>query len=185
MAKFPQFDFNSSPEAAAVAARIEKSRGYVSNVMRTLGHSMKGVTQHMSLGHFLRYQTALSDLQRELVICAVVRKVDYAWAHHGGLLQQLGVSDSGVAELRDGRVPAELSEENRALCAYILELSTAELSEATLTRIRRHFSLEQIIDMSLLSIYYMGTGVLILAFEIPTEADDVLQVEKSWQLQQA
>jgi len=181
VATIPFFDFSSSAETAAVAARIEKSRGYVSNVMRTLGHSPQGVNHHMAYGHFLRYQTALTELQRELVICATVRKVDYAWAHHGQLLRQQGLSEAGLRSLRQGEVPGELSPENAVLCSFVFALTGGRLSQATLEQTHASFTYEQIMDMSLLSAYFTGTGMLIQGFEIPLESAETLQTERSWQ----
>ena len=53
-----------------------------------------GAWQYAALGHFGRYGTALTELQRELVIVTTVRGVDYGWTHHGGLARALGVTDA-------------------------------------------------------------------------------------------
>jgi 4-carboxymuconolactone decarboxylase len=182
MAKLPNIDLAQSPELAGAAKRIQESRGWVSNVMKTLAHSPKGVERHMAYGHFLRFETDLSELQRELAVCATVRGVDYAWQHHVGLLKQLGISDSQADTLREGKVPEGLVVGDAILCRFIFALSSYQgVAQNLLDELRKHFSDRQIMDMSLLSAYYLATGALIVGFEIPIESRDVLQTELKWQ----
>ena len=64
MAKLPQVDPASSPDVAAAFAHIEASRGYVSNLMRCLLHSPAAAKAHGTYGHFMRFETDLTERQR-------------------------------------------------------------------------------------------------------------------------
>jgi alkylhydroperoxidase family enzyme len=182
MASLPLVGPDSSPEALAAFKGIEASRGYVSNLMRCLLHSPDGARAWATCGHYMRFGTDLSELQRELVICATVRGVPYAWAHHGGLLRKLGLSEAEMEALRNGGVPAGLAERERVLVAYIFAFAACRgLGDEQLAGMRRHFSERQLLDASLLSAYFLSGGALITAFNPPIEPPEILAVEKEWQ----
>ena len=182
MSTLPPVGPQSSAEALAAFKSIEASRGYVSNLMRCLLHSPDGARAHGAYGHYLRFGTALTELQRELVICATVREVAYGWAHHGGLLRRLGFGDAQMDALKSGRVPDGLGDGDQALVAYIFAFAACRgLDEALVARIRRHFSDGQIVDASLLSAYYLAGGALIAALRPAIEPPEILAVEQAWQ----
>jgi 4-carboxymuconolactone decarboxylase len=182
MAKLPELDLSKNPDMAEAAKRITASRGYVSNLMKTLAHSPEGVKRHMAFGHYLRFETDLTELQRELAICVTVRGVDYAWTHHAGLLKQLGISDAQLAELKKGEAPKGLSAADAALCKLVFAFSAYKgIPDAVLAEARKHFSERQIIDMSLVSAYYLASGAFIVGYEVPLEPKEVLQLELDWQ----
>jgi 4-carboxymuconolactone decarboxylase len=182
MTSLPLVGPDSSPEALAAFKGIEASRGYVSNLMRCLLHSPDGARAWAGCGHYMRFGTDLTELQRELVICATVRGVAYAWAHHGGLLRQLGLSDAQMETLKGGRVPEGLSERERVLVAYVFAFAACRgLTDDQLASMGRHFTERQLLDASLLSAYFLSGGALITAFNPPIEPPETLAVEKQWQ----
>ena len=79
-------------ETRAVFERIAASRGWVSNAMRALSAAPEGLKVFSAVGHYGRYGTALSEIQRELTILIVARSVPYAWAHHVPLGLQAGLT---------------------------------------------------------------------------------------------
>jgi 4-carboxymuconolactone decarboxylase len=182
MSRLSEVDPNSSPDIAEAFRHTTASRGFVSNLMRMLAHSAEALKAHASYGHHLRFHSDLTELQRELVICATVRGVRYGWVHHGGLLKQLGTSDEQMAVLRDGKVPPGLSAADSALCAFSFAYASCQgVPDAVLAAVRRHFSDRQMIDIALLSAYYLGGGALITAFEPELETPAQLRLELDWQ----
>lgn len=182
MAKLPPVDPATSPDIAAAFKHIEASRGYVSNLMRCLMHSPEATKAHGTYGHFMRFNTDLTERQRELVVCATVRGVPYGWAHHGQLLEQLGLTAAQMAELKDGKVPQGLPAEEQALVAYTFAFTACKgLSDAVLEATRRHFSYKQIVDASLLSAYFMGGGAVITAFAPELDPPASMRAEREWQ----
>jgi 4-carboxymuconolactone decarboxylase len=134
------------------------------------------------MGHYLRFDTDLTELQRELAICGTVRSVEYAWTHHSGLLKQLGLSDAQLGELKKGEAPKGLSPADSALCKFIFAFSSYKgVPDATLAEARKHFSERQVMDIAFLSSYYIGSGAMIVGFEVPLEPKETLQLELDWQ----
>jgi hypothetical protein len=53
--------------------------------------------------------------------------------------------------------------------------------EDVLAAVRQHFSDRQVIDMSMLSAYYIGSGAVITAFAPDQEPPHLMQLELDWQ----
>lgn len=181
MARLPDVDRNASPETADAFARTEASRGFVSNLLRTMLHSPKSQRAHAAYGHAMRFGVDLTELQRELVICATVRNVHYGWVHHSGLLLQLGFSELQLAALKAGKVPSGLPQADQALCSFVFAFTAHEVTDALFAELRQHFTDGQIVDTCLLSAYFIGGGAMITAFNVQVEPQEIIELELSWQ----
>jgi alkylhydroperoxidase family enzyme len=182
MARLPDVDPSTDPDTADAFRRTEASRGFVSNLMRIMAHSPSGQRAHAAYGHHLRFETDLTELQRELAICATVRRVPYGWLHHGNLLRQLGMTDAQMDALQQGRVPEGLSPADSALCAFIFAFASyTGVGQEVLDELRRHFRDSQVMDMALLSCYFLGSGAMITAFEPAIEGPAEQEMELAWQ----
>lgn len=182
MSRLPDIDPVKHPDIAAALAKTEESRGFVSNLMRLMAHAPGAQKANVAYGHFLRFETDLTELQRELVISATVRGVPFAWAHHVGLICQLGFSQAQAETLKAGRVPEGLSPADRALCRFAFAYSACKgVPDDVLAELQRHFSTRQILEMSLLSGYYLSAGALIIGFDVELEPPEVLQLERDLQ----
>ena len=103
MAKLREVDLKANPEIAEAFNRLEASRGWISNLMRSIAHAPEGLQRYQALGHYARYDTELTEAQKELVVCTTVRNVSYGWEHHAPLAKQCGVTDGQLALLKAGR----------------------------------------------------------------------------------
>lgn len=61
----------ASPESSEalkeILDSIAASRGWVSNALRSLSHAPEGLRRFHAVGHYGRYDTDLSERERELV----------------------------------------------------------------------------------------------------------------------
>ena len=75
------------------------------------------------LGAAVRYRTSLTDRAREIAVLALaaLRRSDFEWYAHERVGRRAGVTEEELAALRDGGVPATLSEIERA----VLDVSRA------------------------------------------------------------
>jgi len=182
MAWLPEPDPKSVPEVTATFERVQKSRGWVSNLMRSLAHAPEGLQHYAALGHYCRYGTQLTEIQRELVICIIGRHIHYAATHHGGLALQIGITPSQLDSIKQDRTPQDLPEADRALCDYVFALASFKgMPEATRVAIQKHFTGRQITDISLIASYYLAAGSMIVAHDVQVEPPEVLQIELDWQ----
>lgn len=182
MARLPDVDLAASPEIAATFARIAESRGWVSNLMKAVAHAPEGLHRFAAVGHYARYGSDLTELQRELTVVATVRGVPYGWTHHGNLARALGVTEAQMEAIKLGEVPASFGPAERALLAYVYAFSSfAGVPDAVQGEALRHFSPRQITDIALIAAYYISVGSLVIGLGVEIEPPDVLQTELDWQ----
>jgi alkylhydroperoxidase family enzyme len=171
---------------AALFDRVAASRGWVSNAMKSFAHAPEGLNLFSALGHYGRYGTALTELQRELVILLVGRGVPYAWAHHVPLGLQAGLTQAQIDAIQAGQVPESLSDADRSLCSYVLCFLAGQGTSSSIAEpLLRHFSPRQVTDITLLAAYYLALGNSILALGVQVEPPEVLAIELDWQRKQS
>ena len=172
----------NAPETAAAFEAVAKSRGWVSNLLRSLGHAPEGLARYQAMGHYGRYGNVLSERQRELVIVIVGRTIPYAWAHHAPLALDCGVSEAELAAIKAGRTPQGMSASDTALCDFTFALATlAGVPEPIWTALTAEFDVRAITDIALLGSYYLSAGALIMSLGVKVEPPEVLAIERAWQ----
>ncbi len=182
----PPADPAADPALSALFDRVAASRGWVSNAMKSFAHAPDGLGVFSAVGHYGRYGTALTEVQRELVILLVGRGVPYAWGHHAPLGLQAGITPAQIDDIKAGRVPETLAEADRALCAYVLSfLAGRGTGPDVAGPLRAHFSPRQVTDITLLAAYYLALGTSILALGVELEPPEILAIELEWQRKQS
>jgi alkylhydroperoxidase family enzyme len=182
MPQLPDALQHGPPETQEVFRKVAASRGFVSNLLRSIGHAPEGLNRFMALGHYVRYGTELTEVQRELVVCIIGRGIAYAWAHHAPMAIQAGLSEAQMAEIKAGRTPADLPEAERALCDFCFAHGAlAGVPAEAWAALKRHFSPRQCTDIALLGSYFLAAGSLILTMELELEPPEVLAQELAWQ----
>jgi 4-carboxymuconolactone decarboxylase len=184
MAKLREVDLEKNRETAETFKRVEASRGWISNLMRSIAHAPEGLQRYQALGHYARYDTELTEAQKELVVCATVRDVSYGWEHHAPLARQCGVTDAQLALLKEGEIPSDLPASDQALCRFTFEFSSFKgVPQETATELLQHFTERQVVDMALISAFYLSAGALIIGLDVELEGQDSLNREQDWQRQ--
>jgi 4-carboxymuconolactone decarboxylase len=166
----------------ATIRKIAECHGYVSNLMQTLALAPRGLDAFATLIGYTRYESRLTESQRQLAILIAVRDVHYAWTHHAPLSRAAGVTNEQVLLLRDGRVPMDLPEAERALCDYVFEIAAGRrVPQRVAEAVHANFSPRQIVDIALLTSCAMAAAALAVGLEVPIEAPEILQFELDWQ----
>ncbi|WP_158928539.1 carboxymuconolactone decarboxylase family protein [Acidisphaera sp. S103] len=177
--------FLSAEDEADLDATIQtiaESHGHISNLMQTLALAPRGLATFAALNGYTRYESRLTELQRQLAILVAVRDVHYAWTHHAPLARAVGVTDAQILLLRDGRVPKDMTAAERALCDYAFEITAGRrVPQRVAEEVHVHFSPRQIIDIALLTASSMAIAALALGLEVPIEPTETLQFELEWQ----
>jgi 4-carboxymuconolactone decarboxylase len=182
----PDPDIAADPALAETFARVERSRGWVSNAMRAFAHAPEGLGVFSAVGHYGRYGTALTEVQRELVILIVGRSVPYAWTHHVPLGLQAGITQAQIDAIAAGDVPAGLPPADSTLCAYVLAFLAGRGTPPALAEaLAASFTPRQVTDITLLAAYYLALGTSILALGVEVEPPEILAIELEWQRKQA
>ena len=141
------------PELARIYEQFAGAYGPFRNQVAVFAHVPAALRHLMPLLMELREAATLPKRYLELAIVAVsqVNACDYCVAHHKPFLAVEGVSPAGVDRLLDWRAHPELDEVDRLVVEYAI-VATARpnrLPEALFTRLRRHFSEAQIVELTL------------------------------------
>ena len=179
--RLPDADPTASPELAAAFAEFRRTRGIVSNVMKSFAHAPKGLGALVDLGSYVRYGTELTELQKELVILITGRGVAYAWHHHAPLGVQAGLSETQLDALREGRTPAGLSETDSAICDYVFAYASLKgVPDAVFARLAAQLTPRQITDVNITSGYYLCIASSIIAMQVQPDPPKVLEAGVSF-----
>ena len=150
--------------------------------MRTIAYAPDGLRPYAALGHYCRYGTELTERQRELAILVAVKDVTYCWQHHAPLARATGLSDDQIQSIRQGRVPRDLSPADTAACQFAFEVAAFHRAPPYLEEeIQKHFSSRQILDLTLLTSYYLSVAAIAITMDVPIEDPQFLLREQAWQ----
>ena len=177
-------DEAEDPELEETFHQIAASRGFVSNLMRTIAHAPGGLRPFAAFGEYCRYGTELTEKQRELAILVTMRDVAYGWQHHAPLGLAAGLTTEQLSLIRDGRAPRDLDPPELILCEFAFEIAAwrrppSRLQEA----VHDFFTPRQIVDFALLTSYYMAVAAMTIALDVSLEEPEVLLREQAWQTQ--
>jgi alkylhydroperoxidase family enzyme len=181
MPRLPSVDANADPETAKVFSELKGSRGWVSNVLRSVAHAPEGLRRLATVGDYSRYHTALDERMREIVILTTGRGSNYAWSHHAPLGLQAGLTQAEIDALKEGRAPPTFDPREAAVVRYLVEFGTAGVSDATFAALAAELSPREITDVTIIAAYYTGLALIIAAFGVEIEDHDQLEVELEWQ----
>lgn len=148
--------------------------GEVINLHLTLGHAPKIAKARRSLSGALRRDAATPRVLRELVIMrtAQIVRSDYEMNQHIPMALKSGLSQQQLDEIADWRKSKLFDERQRALLAYVEQLlAGGDVDDATFAELARHFSPQEIIEVSVTATNYYGTGLLTRALKIEVETD--------------
>ena len=150
--------------------------------MQTLALAQDGLRPFSQLGQYCRYGSLLTEKQRELAMAVALRDVHYGWSHHAPLARAAGITEEQLALIREGRTPRDLDANDYALCDYTFEITACRrVPPRVAEALHRHFKPRQIVDIALLTSYYMAVAALVIGLDVELEPPETLQLEQAWQ----
>lgn len=164
------------PDLAAVVAKIRKGRdGRLLNLYRALLNSSELAAAWFDFNNAVRFQTAVGERLRELVIMrvAVLNGTDYVIRiHKARYAESAGVTPAEVEALHDWRSSELFDAKERALLAYVDAMTRdVAVREAVFESVRARFNETAIVELTVLAAAYnMHTRVL-KALDIDPETE--------------
>ena len=117
---------------------------------------------------YLRFKTSVPIRLNEFAILIQARlwTSQVEWTTHSRLALKAGLSESVIADLKQGKRPASMQPDEAAVYDFSMELSTKhEVSDATYKRLRDTFSEQQTVDLITLGGTYDTLAMLLKAEE--------------------
>jgi len=154
MARVRDIDPHELPtDLARIYEDFAGTYGPFRNQVAVFAHVPAALRHLMPLLMELREAQTLPKRYLELAIVAVskLNECEYCVAHHTPFLAVEGVSAAGAQRILDYRDHPELDETDRLVVEYAIAVTERpnRLPEAMFTRLRRHFSDAQIVELTL------------------------------------
>jgi 4-carboxymuconolactone decarboxylase len=109
------------------------------------------------VGEYLRYKISLPQRLKEfgIIVTARLWSAQVEWLEHQPLAAREGIDPAAIEDLRQGRRPRNLREDEAAVYDFITELhATHAVSDATFERVAKPFGEQGVIDLIALTGYY-------------------------------
>jgi 4-carboxymuconolactone decarboxylase len=120
------------------------------------------------LFYYLRWQTSVPTKLNEFAIIIISRqwRSQVEWFAHAPLAAKAGVSANVIAELKQGKRPAGMAEDEAVVYDFVTELTTAKkVSDETYARAKKIFNDQQIVDLTAVAGNYVMVAMMLAMAE--------------------
>jgi 4-carboxymuconolactone decarboxylase len=120
------------------------------------------------LFHYLRWETSVPTKLNEFAILIIGRqwRSQVEWFAHAPLAAKAGLSTDIIAELKEGKRPSKMAEDEALTYDFVTELSTTQkVSDETFARARKIFNDQQIVDLTAVSGNYVMVAMILAMAE--------------------
>ena len=175
MARVPEVTRDSlPPEAHRAFDEIERSRGGVRGPFAVLMHSPELARRVGNLGAYIRFESALGDVDRELAVLATAVAIgcEYEVAAHRGLALRFGARPEAVDALVGNEELSALADDEAQVVRFARELiESKRVSDETFEAMRGRLGDQGVVELSATVGYYALLGYVMNALEVRAPDD--------------
>jgi alkylhydroperoxidase family enzyme len=149
--------------------------GQILNLHYTMGNAPRIAKAEQDLTYALRFDAKSPRALRELAIMRTGQRLNapYELHAHEPLLVACGYSRAQIEALPNWRMSKLFDEKQRALLAYVDEVDGGgNVKDATFAQMKRFFTPEEILELTIVTVHYYGTALLTKSLQIKVEDDD-------------
>jgi 4-carboxymuconolactone decarboxylase len=120
------------------------------------------------LFYYLRWQTSVPTKLNEFAILVIGRqwRSQVEWFAHAPLAAKAGLSADIIADLKAGKRPSGMAEDEALVYDFVTELTaTQKVSDETWTRAKKVFNDQQIVDLTAVAGNYVMVAMLLAMAE--------------------
>ena len=120
------------------------------------------------LFHYLRWETSVPTKLNEFAILIIGRqwRSQVEWFAHAPIAAKAGLSADIIAELKQGKRPSNMAEDEALTYDFVTELTdTKKVSDETYARAKKIFSDQQIVDLTAVAGNYVMVAMLLAMAE--------------------
>lgn len=157
---------------AHVWDQIASSRGKVVGPFTVLLHRPELARRTAELGAYVRFESILGAVDRELAIIALARELDcqFEWAYHVLEARKVGVREEAIAAVREARMDG-LTPEEALIVRYVgLLFRRHRVDQATFDALRARLGVDGLVELTATVGYYGMLACTLNAFEVTPEA---------------
>jgi 4-carboxymuconolactone decarboxylase len=120
------------------------------------------------LFYYLRWQTSVPTKLNEFAILIIGRQwtSQVEWFAHAPLAAKAGLSADIIADLKEGKRPSKMAEDEAVVYDFVTELTTTKkVADETYARAKKVFNDQQIVDLTAVSGNYVMVAMLLAMAE--------------------
>src|ERR1700680_1183752 len=124
------------------------------------------------LFHYLRWETSVPTKLNEFAILIIGRqwRSQVEWYAHAPLAAKAGLSPDVIAELKAGKRPSSMAEDEAVVYDFVTELTTTKkVSDETFARAKKVFGDQQIVGLTAVAGNYVMVAMLLAMAEERSE----------------
>jgi 4-carboxymuconolactone decarboxylase len=165
-----------SPEQKQAVTQYEAVRkASIFGPFEVMLHSPAMMSNAREVGDYMKAGSAIPRNLAELAILYIAKdwNQDYVWYQHVPLGLKAGLNQTHVDALGDGRKPANMSEDEDAVYAFVSELVRhRQVTDQTFDRINRRFGSKGVVDLTSLTAFYVHLSMQlnVAKFKLPDGA---------------
>ena len=160
-----------TPAQREVAAEITAGpRGEVRGPFIALLHNAELARHVQRLGEHLRWKGKLPSRLKELAVLVTARRwtCQHEWVMHSKLALEGGLGAGIVDDIRNGREPKGMLDEEKAVYNFCRELhATGRAGDAAFKAIEGHFGLDGALELIALNGYYSMMAMVLNSAGLP------------------
>ena len=179
VSRLPALPQPLDPIVADLFENTRQRGGHILNLHKVSGHAPRLTSAKRPFTYALRNACECPRLYRELAICraAINVECDYELHHHHPLALQAGLSEAQFQAVRDWRDHLDLFDAKAlSVLAYVDEMTLLKgvVAQATFDELARHFSPQEIIELSYNATSYYASGLFMKALAIEPDEEGKL-----------
>jgi AhpD family alkylhydroperoxidase len=171
----PVADPESNPLIKELFDQTRAARGRVLNLHLTNAHAPNLSYAQRRVVTAIRTETVVPQSLIELaILCAAqICGCEYEAVQHVPLALNAGLTRAQIDAVKHWRTSDAFDARARALLAWIEAICSnkGEVEDAIFTELSRHFSPQEIYEVTFSACHYYGTGLMMKAFRIQLEPD--------------
>jgi 4-carboxymuconolactone decarboxylase len=120
------------------------------------------------LFHYLRWETSVPTRLNEFAICIIGQqwRSQVEWFAHAPLAAKAGLKAEILAELKEGKRPSGMAEDEAMVYDFVTELTTTQkVSDETYARAKKIFNDQQIVDLTGVAGNYVMVAMMLAMAE--------------------
>jgi 4-carboxymuconolactone decarboxylase len=120
------------------------------------------------LFHYLRWETSVPTRLNEFAICIIGQqwRSQVEWFAHAPLAAKAGLKAEILAELKEGKRPSGMAEDEAVVYDFVTELTTTQkVSDETYARAKKIFNDQQIVDLTGVAGNYVMVAMMLAMAE--------------------
>ncbi|WP_249148206.1 carboxymuconolactone decarboxylase family protein [Bradyrhizobium sp. AUGA SZCCT0177] len=166
----PTPDEMSADQRRVYDAAVSGPRGQLIGPLRAVIHSPELAARWSSLGEYLRYQTCLPPLLKELAILVTGRRwtSQIEWWVHARAAGEAGLAAAAIEAIRVGKAPQFETRDETVVYEFARQLQQqGEPDVTTYREVEQRWGVRGVVELTALVGYYTMVSMTLNSHEIP------------------